>query len=807
VSLLTCAKSKLKPAQYKELEEVHGALLERYNNNAALADQGLLEYFTTVTDARKRRDFISVRRTAEAEENIAAILNDMRETRANWSAGARALDQTLYGKVDEVRAGTMYLQRVDYHAKQKVQMYLNELHDMYVELAPKGIQLKGNTEGVKQLVRGIINPNGKNIDPKYLPMAKRLNKLWHAQLGEFRANGGLINRLEGYMPVSFNRAAAKNVGEAEWVRAYTNMNDWRQIPDFRTGKMFTNEAAFIEQVAIPAYNNIVNKRDSLTRKVRGGDFSTRNQNRITKPRNAEAYLEFNAKYGVGDDGLFDLITHHTSQMAHDIGVMELMGPVPRSLVARAGKADRNITPKEVQRLNSWYRTLVGEWAADESDSLLASAVMSVNNLLDASLLGSAPVAAIGDHIFTSNARRLFDMVGGPQLTAYFQGLVGKPDEIVSAIHIAEAMSHQSVARFSAEADSGLNGSKILHASGALRNMSFRVSGLQNITLATGDQMSLAWAGNLGYLARSKTAWDGLNGELRSVMIQHGVTPADWARLVEAGPNEFGVISGRMLPDELQDIGAKLRSMELYARTVATNAPDLRVRNLATGNFAGPRVRGDAMNLVMQSVMKFKSFPMQVLYNHFFPAMIKAANGEVSGISLLMAQSLMFGTLVLQLKELLKGNELMPMTGEHAGKTYVKAMVQAGSMGLLGDIILKDPNQYQRSIASDLAGPLFGVTGDLIKSATSTVQEAYLLGTGEIDQMDWDGVGRTVRTLTPGASLWYTRLAFERLIIDTIDSMTDPNYYEKISNARAKSINERGDLGWWAPGDKLPEFAQ
>ncbi len=68
------------------------------------------------------------------------------------------------------------------------------------------------------------------------------------------------------------------------------------------------------------------------------------------------------------------------------------------------------------------------------------------------------------------------------------------------------------------------------------------------------------------------------------------------------------------------------------------------------------------------------------------------------------------------------------------------------------------------------------------------------------------VRRFADGLMPGRSLWYARLAFERLVEDEIEAAIDP-----IANARFRRIEKRArkdfDQRYWSrPGRGLPQRA-
>ena len=203
---------------------------------------------------------------------------------------------------------------------------------------------------------------------------------------------------------------------------------------------------------------------------------------------------------------------------------------------------------------------------------------------------------------------------------------------------------------------------------------------------------------------------------------------------------------------------------------------------------------------MSSVMQFKSFPVQIWRNHFVPSLVKMAQGDLSPLAMLVAQSIFLGGMVVQLKETLKGNEFMSYDDP---KFYMKAMWQAGFMGLVGDTLFKDPQGYRRSIIAELAGPAPTVAADLALTIMGSISNGFTAG----EEVDTAALTRAMRPFVPFSSLWYAKTALDRIIMDTLNTVLDDDYYKTINRRRKIMQDERGGQGWWEQGKKLPEVLQ
>jgi hypothetical protein len=57
---------------------------------------------------------------------------------------------------------------------------------------------------------------------------------------------------------------------------------------------------------------------------------------------------------------------------------------------------------------------------------------------------------------------------------------------------------------------------------------------------------------------------------------------------------------------------------------------------------------------------------------------------------------------------------------------------------------------------------------------------------------------------PFSSLWYGRLALERLLLENIQKWADPKAAQKMREIQTKYKRETGQDYWWEPGDVAPE---
>ena len=66
--------------------------------------------------------------------------------------------------------------------------------------------------------------------------------------------------------------------------------------------------------------------------------------------------------------------------------------------------------------------------------------------------------------------------------------------------------------------------------------------------------------------------------------------------------------------------------------------------------------------------------------------------------------------------------------------------------------------------------------------------------------------RFLRSNTPGSSLWYSRLAMDRLIWDQLQELADPEYRRAFKRTEDRARKDYGQDYWWRPGQAAPQRA-
>jgi len=538
-----------------------------------------------------------------------------------------------------------------------------------------------------------------------------------------------------------------------------------------------------------------------------GGFS--NQLRVFRFDHPETYKRLMKKYGVGEGGLFNTMMGHVQGMGKEIAFVEVLGPryqqnFEKLLQAardddavRAtgiiGKAQRSITMNSPAAVQRTWDSLVGNLGVAQSE-LIAGIGGGMRNIQTAARLGSATIAALPGDSMTAT------------IAANYNGI---PATAVLARQVRDMTTNRKGAEELAR-QLNLTAATVLDTAIGTKRFDDEIIG-QGITGRTADSLMRlsginVWTEGLkrsfaiefmGFLARETDhTFDKADPLLRGFLQRYGFTASDWEKLrvspkiTAEGARFFDVnaVSDQRLAD-------RLMSAVIDERHFAVIEPDARIR----GMMAGGMQRGTVLGEAARSMTQFKSFPMSFMMTHLMRSMTQGdmANRafRTSQLVLLMTIS---GAAMVQMQSLIAGKDPINANPMDNPKFWLEAFVRGGGGGMLGDFVYSSTTRGKEGVTQFLAGPapgaVIGATGDLLQS---------MAGNKDISGKT---LANHIKAWTPGSSLWYTKIATDRLIFDNIQAMIDPNYRETFSRYERRMKKDFGQTFWWGPGDALPSRA-
>lgn len=167
---------------------------------------------------------------------------------------------------------------------------------------------------------------------------------------------------------------------------------------------------------------------------------------------------------------------------------------------------------------------------------------------------------------------------------------------------------------------------------------------------------------------------------------------------------------------------------------------------------------------------------------------------------------LMGLLAMALKDIAAGRDPRRWTDED---TYLDpavwgaAILQAGGLGIYGDFLFSNVNRFGGGLGSTIGGPMVDRIDALKNLTIGNVAE---LAQGKETKVGREAV-RFARQNTPIlTSLWYVSLVYQRVLMDQLQSLADPDAQASFYRQAQKRKRDYNQDFWWAPGETTPRRA-
>lgn len=248
-----------------------------------------------------------------------------------------------------------------------------------------------------------------------------------------------------------------------------------------------------------------------------------------------------------------------------------------------------------------------------------------------------------------------------------------------------------------------------------------------------------------------------------------------------------------------------RYLEMILQETAYAVPEPTLRSTAAT--LGATRRGTIQGEAFRAFGQFKSFGVAVALLHGGRVFNELAAGRAArGVGYAtagLATLTMLGMLSMQAKQLAKGEDPRDMTD---WRNWSAAMVQAGGFGIYGDFFLADQNRLGGGLTQTIVGPMPGRAADLLKVTLGNIQQA-----SEDKKTNFGReLVRNVRSWDPLASLWFTRLAWDRIAYNNLQRLVDPEAAQAFKRQVDMARRDR-QTGYFVPPGagaadiRLPNF--
>lgn len=628
-----------------------------------------------------------------------------------------------------------------------------------------------------------------------------------------RANaaGADIGRLEDWgVPQAHNSQAVSDAGFEKWFAAIGPELDRAKIRDRATDAPLDDDD--FEALMRDVFDTIAS--DGWSKKQPGqrgqGTLAARlGQERILHFKDADSWLRYADQFG-SRDGVFEAMMAHVDLTARDIALMEILGPDPAGTVAFLGDAIEKaaaLDGRRVQReaaaagraqLERLFDTARGAFNRPEN-AALAKFGAGLRAWQVATKLGGAVLSTTSDQATSAIARRFNGLPVAQGLATQVRLL--KPGNVEDR---ALAMRMMLVAEEASQVASGqarLTGEELSgEVARRMAEATLRVSGLNALTQAGRWAFGMDfWAAAAGWRGR---AWDQLDTPFRAMFQRHGLGEAHWQAIREA-PLHSERGADWVLPENITQPGLADDIVQMVLREMDMAVPVSSIEVRAAIESAAPK--GTIVGEVIRTGFQFKAFPATIMLQQWRRTMaLQGGFNRAKYAAQMVVATTLMGALALQLKAVTKGQDPRTMWDrEDAGTTakfWGASLAQGGGLGIFGDFLASSTSRFGGGISSTLAGPAFQ-TGDSLLGLV-VGQPAKMLR-GE-DANPGRAALKLIKGETPVVgSLFYTRLAYERILLDTLQQAIDPKAGEAFKRMDGYA-EEQGTDYFWAPGEGLDE---
>ena len=668
-----------------------------------------------------------------------------------------------------------------------------------------------NKAKLENVVREIFEP-GVTGDAS----ARELAEAWRATSEylrkRFNAAGGAIpKRVDWGMPQSHSPVKIREAGYDAWKEAISGKLDLDKMVDERTGLKFSEEK--LEFALLDAYNKITTEGFSNIKvgsPSSGKSLANRNQDhRFFVFKDADAWLDYQKQFG--NPNAFDTMMGHIDVMARDIGMLEVLGPNPNltiKFLKDTIKKDAGSDPKLQNRANkasyvidNVYSAITGTKNAP-IDSTIATTFAGIRQSLTSIHLGAAFITASTDVNFGRIGRR---MVGLPQTK-----LLKRYLELMNPLTLKEKGKLAVRIGLTAEGWSQLAAAQMRYV-GDMSGPEFTrrlADGVMRVSLLSPWTQAGKWGFGmdfLGFLAdNSNSVYGDLPANMQKTLRHYNIGPEKWDVMRQTPMYEHKGASFL----RAEDIEARTDISPALAKELATNlmvmidtetnfavpSTSIRGRAALTGDTRPGTLAGELTN----SFAMYKNFGTTLISTHGMRGMMESGSlGKGQYYAGLIITTTMMGALALQMSEIAKGKD--PRSMEDS-RFWGAALMKGGGLGIFGDFLFSDVNRFGGGLSSTIAGPVAGLIEDVSKLTIGNLMDVM---SGKDANMASDTIKFAGRN-TPGSSIWYLRLAFERMVIDQMKLFADPDAAKKMRQSERRQLNETGQDNWWGKGSIAPE---
>lgn len=731
--------------------------------------------------------------------------------RINELQKAYALDQRFKGMTAPTRAWSALDQLMDevYLSYRAVsgQLFAN-LNVVLEAFEPKLAGIIKPVENMADVIRELYGQGTGNAAAR--EMAEAVANSLEQMRKMLNLEGASVPENKNFrFPQTHERHKVRQATQAVWVQDHLaeGVLDWEVIQYHGKAVPVDKRQEVLEKVWETITTEGRNKIDPA-HPANETLASRLSRSRFLFYKTGDAWLEMQEKYGSGD--FFHQLVEQIDSTARNISLMRHFGPsiatgkefAQRLFDSNLGDLMTAATPDRANRLE-----YLGANAVDRFKSQYAlhsrdvnpgagdpavAAIGTARTLVGTAMLGAAVTNSWGDAFIGMWVRHINKMPWISTIPKYFSA-------VANFKHVKQEMIDNGIIYESAisMAYEGQRYNLALEGSGYARRISeinYRIQGAAAMNqigravagmdlakaLARGRELSfddLPFAATMQNLGITAEDWDLVRGTELYQPVYYNFGRAQLLRPIDM----YGAATNQA---QRKAANKFLMLQEMFARDLSP-APTIRSRT-AVGEAVSPAGWAGQM---LRTATQLTLFPATLMFNHW--RMIAAAPRWTER-AYRMGTFFLFttagGALIAQTKDLLSGKELAPMVGDGSWEFWKRAMVLGGGGAIIGDFIYE--NFLSANGALGASTPL-GQEWQNLRNAVNKAQDDIPgNATKEMIDFAWG--------LTPKPVPF--KLAMERMVLDPLIEMTDPEAYHRKINYQQEDDELKNQERWWGTGD-------
>ncbi|MDC4747332.1 hypothetical protein NQ853_01905 [Acinetobacter baumannii] len=709
------------------------------------------------------------------------------------------------------------IQSIDSKARGIASIYRGELVDFYTNIKG-GLGVFTDQELVQKIVRERFGENTGDALAKKI--SDKMGDVFETMRDRFNRNGGDIGKLDNWgLPQTHNLEKIAKAGKEAWVSKAESLIDTRQYVH-ENGDYYSQQEirSLLEYTYDTLSSDGANKIEVGRQATGGGTSKVTNrhgESRVLHFKDAESWLEYQSEFGGMQ--FVDLVEAHINGLSKDIAMVENLGSNPKTalkiLMDAAAKKDweKGIEENQTKSSRKRAQTMFDEFSGGNSpqSQVLANLGLAYRSMNVASMLGGTTIASLADQATIAKNASVHNV----SYRKAFGGLIeqlnpaNKEDrELAHSLGLATEEMLGSIARWS---DDGLTSTygkseKLARISSGVATQVMRVSFLNALTSASKVGFTKLLMEKYGRLSRYK-AWNDLDVQDRELLSNTGLDERAWQvfQLAEPVVDRKGnqLMSARSIyeipddkllafgdPKQVKDqVASQLQAHLLDEQGMAVIEAGLRERTWMTVG-----AKGTITGEVFKGLMQFKSFSASFLMRQGSRTMAQEGlKGKAAYAIPLMVSMTLLGGLVVQLREILNGNDPQTIYDSNDPKKatsfFMRSLVAGGGLPVLGDILVAGTDTSGRDANSFVSGPL---GSDFTALLGLTVGNLTQYNEGK-DTNFGNEAFKFVKGKIPAQNLWYTKAAINRMFFDEIQDTIAPGYREKaLRKAERQQDRER-----------------